>query len=100
MINIQFNLNNPFVKKIHKQIDYYEKIWNITKYKNIEAQISSFKMGMIITGGLRISFKEDHAGIYFCFGIFGIEVMIDFYDSRHWNDKENRWEIYPDDNSI
>lgn len=34
---------------------------------------------------------RDHAGIRFKMSIFGLEAEINFYDSRHWDYKKNKW---------
>lgn len=34
---------------------------------------------------------RDHAGIRLKLSLLGLEVNINFYDSRHWDYKNNKW---------
>ena len=34
---------------------------------------------------------EDHAGFRFELTLFGITMMFEIYDNRHWNYDEDRW---------
>lgn len=37
---------------------------------------------------------SDHAGPKFTLAFFGYSFSIGIYDTRHWDDKTNSWQIY------
>ena len=41
--------------------------------------------------GIGWTTKTDHAGPSIEFGLFGLEIGLRLYDSRHWYYKANRW---------
>ncbi len=45
----------------------------------------------------RIEWKTDHAGVSLGLGLLGFDVGLHFYDTRHWDYKNNRWEVYDED---
>lgn len=88
---INFTIYN-FTKK---QRFWYKLKWfhkQLSKNKNLEIEtffsnynLFSFEFDSKLTG-------KDHAGIRFKLNVFGLELEINFYDSRHWDYKNNRWE--------
>lgn len=91
MISFSFNLRNPFserwgcIKCLSGQISK-NKYWEVQFDKN--SDILSFE--------LRYSIRQDHAGLFVSFGLFGYDVIAHIYDSRHWNDEEGRFYNYND----
>ena len=47
-----------------------------------------------------ITWKTDHAGISLWLGLLGFEVGLHFYDTRHWDCKNNRWECYDEQGNL
>jgi hypothetical protein len=48
--------------------------------------------GDVFEFNIKINRHEDHAGLYFSFGIFKLFMIhISLHDNRHWNYDENRW---------
>ena len=45
----------------------------------------------------KIEWKTDHAGVSLWLGILGFDVGLHFYDTRHWDYKNNKWEVYEED---
>ena len=39
----------------------------------------------------------DHAGVSLWLGLSGFDVGLHFYDTRHWDYENNRWEVYEED---
>lgn len=90
MINISISISNPFS---HRFSSVYNKVWKIREYKYLEVEV--IKDSAIASGCLRITTRQSHAGIYCSVGLLGWDIGIEFYDSRHWDSKNNCWETYP-----
>ena len=91
MINLKFNIANPWRT---------DKIWNIlwSKYGSITEnkawEYNGYRTGNIINVEFHWTLQGDHAGARLMLGLFGYEVELDFYDTRHWNYDQNTWECY------
>ncbi len=89
MINFSFNLRNPFSNR-----------WEIIKClsgsfsKNKHWEIQTNKTSDVVSCDFRYTIRQDHAGLFLSFGLIGYEIIFNIYDSRHWNDDENRWYVY------
>ena len=93
MINLSFNIRNPFS-------DRWEciKTWTgDTPFKNKfwEAQID--KTADIIGIDLRYTACQDHAGFFLSVALLGYDIIFNIYDNRHWNYEEKRWYIYDEE---
>lgn len=62
------------------------------KHKYWECQI--LKADNLLRFEFGFTIREDHAGLNLELGLFGYEIHFTFYDNRHWNHKEGRWENY------
>ncbi len=92
MINLSFNLRNPFSNRWQC---LYTKSGNLPiKNKHWEIQID--KCSYILGFEFRFTIRQDHAGLFLSFCLLGYDIIINVYDSRHWNNEENRWEYYGD----
>lgn len=91
MINIYINLPSPIKKEEFQNLFSVSKL--ITKNKAIELEILYYSRNWFIFE-FNISTKTDHAGLRFEFGLFGYSIQFTFYDTRHWNDEEDDYEIY------
>lgn len=91
MINLKFNIDNPWRTN---------KVWNIlwTKYGSITEnkawEFNGYHTGNIINVEFHWTFQGDHAGSRLMIGLFGYEVELDFYDTRHWDFEKNTWKCY------
>lgn len=101
-----------------KIFTYYKKL---SKFKNFEFEfykyrLSLFNYGMIIFKlfsddsillyaklnifgnlldlDLMINKKTDHAGFKFNLTIFGFNISFIIYDTRHWDNINNKWCLY------
>jgi hypothetical protein len=89
MIDFSFGLQNPLIKKsIHNNC--YEKDWKVSKNKVIDFHCGTINY-IIVSFAFNLTFKTDHAGLHIFFGVLGFYFNFDFHDTRHWNNKENRW---------
>ena len=90
MINLQLNIRNPYS-------NHFENIkcWaGSTPIKNKYWEFQIMKTSDIIDIGLRITHRQDHAGVQISFGLLGYQADFNLYDNRHWDDKEGRWCSY------
>lgn len=94
MINLQFNIRNPWSKKFHNYKCY---AWQVSKNKAIELEFLG--SADIVDIHLSITHRQSHAGIEFELGLLGYNIHFMFYDSRHWDHILNRWETYEDTDS-
>jgi hypothetical protein len=75
------------------------KYGKLSEHKGWEIQWDHWGWDKILDLEIRLSLKgEDHAGFYFEFGLFGFSIMVNVYDSRHWDYDTNDWEIYDEEN--
>ena len=88
MINLRLSISIPWSERFK---NLYAKVGKTPfKYKFWEFQI--LKSNDLITLDSRITTRQDHAGSNLELGLLGYEIHFTFYDNRHWNYKENRWE--------
>jgi len=76
------------LKNMSKFRSYWTTYKKITKNKNFESQLlySENSWALCVLSWSR---KTHHSGLSFRIGIFGLELHIKFYDSRHWDYKNN-----------
>ena len=88
MINLRFNISNPWsrrwgiVKVWHGKLPWANKFW--------ELQID--KTDDIIGLEFKVTVRTSHAGIWFSLALAGFEIVFNAYDNRHWDDVEQQWE--------
>jgi len=76
------------------------KIWDIlwSKSGSISQhkawEFNGYRTGHIINVDFHWTLRGDHAGARLMFGVFGYEIELEFYDTRHWNYDANTWECY------
>ena len=91
MINLDFSIVNPWRT---------DKIWNILWSKsgsitrNKSWEFNGYHTGNIINVEFRWTLQGDHAGAYLMLGVFGYQVELHFYDTRHWDYDANTWKCY------
>ena len=82
MINFNFNIRIPGSNRFedirvwHGSTPIPYKFWELQIY--FSADVIDIKVG--------ITAKQSHSGIQLCFGLCGIGVDFNLYDSRHWSD--------------
>jgi hypothetical protein len=89
MININFSLINPWsdrfdsIKCFHGSTPFDHKCW----------ELQFMKTNTVIKVEATHTTKCDHAGTALELGLFGYDIALTFYDSRHWDYKNKCWEI-------
>ncbi len=82
-------LYNPFPLNVFKSLFEWNKIFCL---KVFEIQLY-FSSDVVIDLELDIAWTgRDHAGLSFSVGLCGFVFEIQFYDSRHWDYENNKWE--------
>ena len=89
MINFIFELQNPFCRR-WDTVFYKDKL--LGSHKSVELQV--VKDSTIVSFGLQITTRRDHAGIDLTIGLFGYSAMLSCHDTRHWNSEKNRYSVY------
>ena len=91
MINIHFNITNPFITE--KFYNLFCTDMQLTGNKSLEVEVLFYSKDL-----LKLQFSwtinTDHAGVNIAFGIFGYSLNINFYDHRHWDEDNNDWYNY------
>jgi hypothetical protein len=90
VINFNFRLYNPFSDHFNSG-----RAWNGlvgSSHKAWEVQI--METNNIVEFDFSLTFRQDHAGIKIELGLFGRNVSMQIYDTRHWNRNENKWMEY------
>ena len=89
MLNLSFNIRNPFS-------DRWECLanpsWAISRHKAIELQFD--RCSDIAGLCIRLTTRQDHAGVFVSVSLLGYDAMLHFYDTRHWDHKTNSYKVY------
>jgi len=91
MINLNFSLQNPFSKRQWES--FVERCGRLTKNKAWEVQVC--RGSYLFSIDFRLTFRQDHAGLFVGLGICGYELLINVHDIRHWNAEKDCWLEYP-----
>ena len=89
MINLDFSIVNPWRT---------DKIWDVLWSKsrlitqNKAWEFNGYRTGRVINLEFEWTLQGDHAGARIMLGVFGYEVELAFYDTRHWNYDANTWD--------
>ena len=90
MISLNFNIRNPWSTK-------FENLWSKAvstpfKFKFVELEL--YKDSSVVSVYINWTIRRSHAGLLIELGLLGYCCLFNFYDSRHWNQQENKWEVY------
>jgi hypothetical protein len=89
MINLQFNIYNPWSSR-------WDILWNKTKvigqYKAVE--FNGYRTNYVVNVDFNFKPAGDHGGARITLGLFGFDIELHFYDTRHWDYTTNTWEYY------
>lgn len=93
MFKITASLSNPFFKEMDTpQMDFYYWEGPVFSTKALSVQVSKFEASELFSFMVDLNWRgSDHAGPKLDIGMLGLNFMIDFYDTRHWNYEQNRW---------
>jgi hypothetical protein len=89
MINLQLNIFNPWSSR-------WDILWNKTKmigqYNAVE--FNGYRTNHVINVDFNFNPAGDHGGARITLGLFGFDIELHFYDTRHWDYTTNTWEYY------
>lgn len=88
MISSHFTLKNPWSKVEYEELAY--KHGKFSEHKCWELEVYADET--LIAASFHVFIKMDHAGSGFSLGLFGYNVVFNFYDTRHWDYLNNKWE--------
>ncbi len=89
MIHLSFRFWNPFTYRFENT---FSKSWKVSKNKAFEFEL--LRNSVLLGAEFGLTFRQDHAGITVGLTLFGYEVHAELYDTRHWNYKQGRWNVY------
>ena len=89
MINLNFNVYNPWSST-------WKILWNKSKFvsKNKAVEFNGYRTNHIINADFNFKPAGDHAGARIMLGVFGFDVELHFYDTRHWDYEINTSETH------
>ena len=87
MIDFNFNITNPWSNRFVGVWSKSYKTWFKRKYIELEV----YKDTNIISFMIRVTTRQDHAGLRMELGLVGYSVNLNFYDTRHWDYEHNKW---------
>jgi len=87
MINLNFSIDYPFTRLSFN--DIFSRSWDTPiKNKYLEFQLMQ-DCEYLLHFNFDWKRKCDHAGVKLELGLLGYEIMIQLYDSRHWDHNTN-----------
>lgn len=97
MLYLNLNIRNPWwwrrfenIKNWHGEPTKNHKCWEIQVIKNDNLLRFEFEY----------TIRQDHAGLNLELGLFGYEVHLAWYDTRHWHTEKERWVNYDDPSEL
>jgi hypothetical protein len=89
MINLNFTISNPWSSR-------WDILWSLRKIvgKNKAVEFNGYRTNHIINADFNFKPAGDHGGARIMLGVFGFDVELHFYDTRHWDYDTNTWETY------
>lgn len=89
MINFNFDICNPWS-------DRWNILWNKSRFigKNKAVEFNGYRTNHIFNVDFNFKPAGDHGGVHIMLGLFGYDIELHFYDTRHWNYETNTWEKY------
>ncbi len=88
MINIHLNLRIPGSDRF-SNVMFKHGVLPFSQHKFWEVQI--YKSSDVLDISLEITRKQDHSGVRFGLGLFGLNLEFNSYDNRHWNKNSGSW---------
>jgi hypothetical protein len=91
VIYLNLNIRNP------KWWDRFESLWcktGKTPFEHKFWEVQFMKTPELFRIEFNWTVQQDHAGVRFELGLVGYQLDMSFSDSRHWNYKNNCWEVY------
>ena len=89
MINLNFNIRNPWSKRFFIMKSWHGTAWIEHKYW----EFNIYKTADIVGFHFDLGLRQDHAGLSISLDLLGHSVHFEFYDNRHWDNDRDYWEI-------
>lgn len=89
MINIKFNIQNPFIKEDFKNL--FNRSFQLSKNKYFEFEVIYHSVNLVDLG-FSWTTKRDHAGLDLTLGLICYSVSFRTFDRRHWDYRSDKWE--------
>jgi hypothetical protein len=94
MLNLQLSITAPWCHNNFKNLFcLFWRTGKLLKHKAWEFEVIQ-DWRVILNFTFRWTVRRDHAGPTLELGLFGYEVYLMMYDTRHWCDRTNTWEVY------
>jgi hypothetical protein len=94
MLHIGFNLFNPWTRQTQYK-EVWQRHWLLKEKGHKHIDIGVYRhIGLILDFGVSWTHRQDHAGIAISLGLLGFYTDVHFYDDRHWNPVERKWESH------
>jgi hypothetical protein len=89
MINLNITVSNPWSNR-------WDILWTRSQvlFANKAVEFNGYRTGSLINIDFSFSVRTDHAGMRLMLGLFGYEVELHFYDTRHWDSEWDTWVDY------
>lgn len=88
MINLKFELTNPFTDRFESLSAWSGK----TPISNKFWELQTLKSDDVVSVSVQFTVRQDHAGLDIWLGLFGYSVNFVIYDNRHWNYEKEQYE--------
>lgn len=90
MIDLSFNIALPWDVEFK---NFWARAW-ATPFKNKFVELEFYTTETLVGFNFLWTTRRDHAGIDIEISWFGFCIHLNFYDNRHWDDKNNCWAKY------
>jgi hypothetical protein len=89
MINLNFNIYNPWSNT-------WTILWNKSNFisKNKAWEFNGYRTNHIINVDFQFNPVGDHGGVRVMLGLFGFDIELHVYDTRHWDYETKDWQVY------
>lgn len=87
MIYFNINIRNPWWDRFRNIRNWHGS----TPFKNKHWEVQIIKSDNLLRCEFEFTTRQDHAGCNLELGFLGYEIHFTFYDNRHWNYEEGRW---------
>jgi hypothetical protein len=93
MIYFNINIRNPRWWDRFANIKYWS---GETPFKHKFWEVQIIKSPELFRIEFEFTTQQDHAGVNIELALLGYHISFTFYDNRHWDIKNNCWEVYND----
>ena len=89
MINLGLTIENPWSDRFDAGY-----CWGGQFLKNKAWEFQAYRSNTIIECSIRITARQDHAGLHIEFCLLTFSFVAQVYDTRHWNYDKKEWTTY------